>query len=65
MQPAEAFRPLYRTWPLVPVCHTSVSGWHSDSAFGDEESIDKKSPKISKTATIAPASITRPHLLTI
>jgi hypothetical protein len=47
-----------RGW-VVPDCHASVSGLHSESALGDEESIDKKRPKISKTATIAPASITR------
>jgi len=44
---------------IVPDCHASVSGLHSGSALGDDESIDKKRPKISKAATIAPASITR------
>jgi hypothetical protein len=46
------------TGSFVPFGHTSVSGWHSGSALGDEESIEQKSPKINKAATIAPASIT-------
>jgi len=42
---------------VVQICHMSVSVCHSASGFGDEDSIDKNSPKISKTAMIAPASI--------
>jgi hypothetical protein len=54
----------YRTRGLhygkfVPFGHTSVSGWHSESALGDEDNIEQKSPKINKAATIAPASINR------
>jgi hypothetical protein len=34
-----------------------VSGCHSESLFGDEDSIDKNSPKINKTAMMAVNSI--------
>ena len=46
---------------VVLIRHTSVSGCHSPSAFGDEDSIDKNSPKMNKTAMIAPASIEHSH----
>src|SRR5581483_8051726 len=44
----------------VKMFHASVSGCHSASLFGDEESIDKNRPKINRTARIAPISIQLP-----
>jgi Cytosol aminopeptidase family, N-terminal domain len=40
-----------------------VSGFHSESLFGDDDSIDKNSANTSKAAAIAPTNIVRPHLL--
>lgn len=49
----------------VNICHGSVSGCHSESLFGEEDSIDRNRPKISKTATIAPTSIENPTFFLI
>jgi len=40
-----------------------VSGCHSASSFGDDDSMDKNSANTSKTAAMAPANIERSHLL--
>jgi hypothetical protein len=43
--------------------HASVSGFHSTSSFGDDESIDKNSANTMKTPAIATANIEKTHLL--
>jgi len=48
--------------PHVEILHTSVSGCHSTSRFGEEDNIDKNSPKINRIAMIAPAIIPKPPL---
>src|SRR6266849_4890808 len=45
---------------LVEILHTSVSGCHSTSRFGEEDNIDRNSPKINRIAMIAPATILKP-----
>src|SRR5229473_7351817 len=45
---------------LVEILHTSVSGCHSTSRSGEEDNIDRNSPKINRTAMIAPATIQNP-----
>ena len=40
------------------ICHASVSG----SPLGEEDNIDRNSPKINKTARIAPTNIATAHL---
>ena len=42
-----------------------MSDWASVSLFGESASMDKKRPKIRKTARIAPTIIREPHLLEI
>ena len=49
--------------PNVAKFHASVSGFHSTSSFGDEDSIDKNNANTIKNAAIAPANIVETHLL--
>jgi hypothetical protein len=47
----------------VSIIHTSVSTFHSESSFGDEDSIDKNSANTIKTPPMATANIEKTHLL--
>src|ERR1700733_6232840 len=54
--------------PLCPngtKIHASVSGFHSASSFGDDDSIDKNSANTNKTAPMAAANIEKTRLLPI